>query len=75
MAESASFDDADYIIFRVYEWKFCRESYEQLCEMPFDAFCKLYERANLHDAYFIEAKNEEMTRARMQKEQRRKGAR
>lgn len=69
--EHASFDFADQVIFRVYEHKGIKEDYETLCYMPFDAFCKLYERVTMHDAFYIEAENEELARQRLSKETRR----
>ena len=53
-----TFDDADQIIFRVYSAEGIKETYQELCEMPIDAFYKLYEWVNSREAFRTEAENE-----------------
>ena len=53
-----TFDEADNIIFRVYDGEGIKETYEELCNMPFEAFCKLYERVVAREAFRTEAENE-----------------
>ncbi len=63
--ERCTFDEADNIIFKVYESKVIKENYEELCNMPAEAFFKLYERVTLHEAFLTEAENEEYRKSRM----------
>ncbi len=56
--KKSSLDEADWIIFKVYESSIIKEGYQELCDMPFEAFCKLYERVTVFEDLSKEASNE-----------------
>ncbi|EDL53759.1 hypothetical protein VSAK1_26325 [Vibrio mediterranei AK1] len=63
MKEKNHRDQAEQIIISVYRSDAVKENLQELCEMPFDAFCILYEQACIDQDFRVEQANQQRKEA------------